>query len=128
MTDIETKTNFPIGCEVYSLFNLYGSKIKARVVGYKNDVGCTHLVVEGIHHCSDLGKAIADPSKTLRLSKGHLGIAGKFEYFFIGNDLYRALTSNYIDVNGYRVRARFQMKKNLMDGEYLTSIGFPATK
>lgn len=49
-------------------------------------------------------------------SKGHVTFLGRFEYFKISNDdLYRAPKDKPVDINGYRMGARFESAAWLAD-------------
>lgn len=105
---------YPIGSTIQNL-----GQALAQVIGYKDGF----LAVEGVGQYADTGKWLADPAKSIRLSDGHLGIAANFEYFMIGEYLYRAPMTNPVMPNGYRGGARFQMPRRLVDGQYLDGLG-----
>lgn len=114
----ELTVKFPVGSSVLNF------DYTAKVIGYHGQSSDEQsLILEGVCGNLDVDKWIADPQKTIVLSKNSLGLSGKYEYFFIKDDLYRALTTNYIDNNGYRSGARFQISRHLVDIEYLTMIG-----
>lgn len=105
---------YPIGSTVLNL-----SQHLAKVVDHKHGM----LVVEGIGAFAHVGKWMADPAKTTRLSDTHMGIAGKYEYFTFDGMLYRAPTINPVAPDGLRQGARPQMPLHLVDGEYLQALG-----
>ncbi len=105
---------YPIGSTVLNLSHHLG-----KVVGYRNE----ELVIEGIGEFAQVGKWLATPEKTTRLSNGHFGLADKYEYFVHGKDLYRAPFVNPIGQNGLRQGARAQMAIHLLDAEYLSLLG-----
>jgi hypothetical protein len=54
---------------------------------------------------------IVSKVESKKLSKGHVDVIGKLEYFFFNDQLYRAPFSNPLDLNGYRLGARWQCPK-----------------
>lgn len=48
-------------------------------------------------------------------SRGHLAFVGRWEYFRIGNEVYRAATDYPLDVLGYRQGARFECFAHMAD-------------
>lgn len=48
-------------------------------------------------------------------SVGHVEFLGDWEYFAFNGELYRALRSNPLDVNGIRKGGRWQSPPHLMD-------------
>ena len=48
-------------------------------------------------------------------SKGHIEYIGRWEYFWFNDQLYRAPKTNGLDVNGYRMGARWQSLKHLAE-------------
>lgn len=91
----------------------------AKVIGYRN----SFLIVEGVGASADIGRWLAALDNTIRLSDGHFGFAGKYEYFIFKDDLYRAPAVNPVGLNGLRQGARALMAKHLLDAEYLESLG-----
>jgi len=49
------------------------------------------------------------------MSKNSLGVIAGLEYFLFNDELYRARVSNPLDVNGYRMGARWQAPAHLAD-------------
>ena len=61
----------------------------------------------------------------MKKSKGHITFLNGYEYFKAPNgSLYKAKSSNYIGIEGYRVGARFEATSNNVDDriKYLLTI------
>lgn len=87
-----------------SVINLVGGGVKAMVYDLDDSRG----IILMDHNDLDC-KWIADPNLVIPASKNSLAVVNGIEYFYCEDrNIYRAPIANPLDVNGYRMGARFE--------------------
>jgi hypothetical protein len=75
---------------------------------------------EAVNFCLNL-KVATEAQSEPPFCQGHVALIAGLEYFFVGDQLYRARFSNPLDIDGYRNGARWQCPRHMAES-YLQQV------